>query len=215
MTYAVKGEQYVLMPVGLGGGYRLFGSPASMSTLEDKRGPARLFAFKLGGKAAMPPMEPYIPAVPLPPEQTGTTRQIAQGAKVYNKFFCQKCHSPEADGSGAWALNGEVPDLRYMPRSVHKQFKDIVLGGTHREQGMPKFSVPIGQPLIKTFMTPEESDALHAYIVDLQWRAYKLGPRGVKHAQILRLVAPHKRVRQKQKVAQLIENSDGQTCWNS
>lgn len=180
VTYAIKGEQYVLMPVGLGGGYRLFGSPASMSTLESKRGPARLFAFKLGGKAAMPPIEPYIPPVPRPPEQTGTASQIGMGAKVYNKFFCQKCHSPEADGSGAWALNGEVPDLRYMPRSVHQQFKDIVLGGTHREQGMPKFSVPIGQPLLKTIMTPEEAEALHAYIVDLEWRAYKLGPRGMK-----------------------------------
>ena len=52
VTYAVNGEQYVLMPVGLGGGYRLFGSPSSMSTLEDKRGPARLFVFKLGGKAS-------------------------------------------------------------------------------------------------------------------------------------------------------------------
>jgi quinohemoprotein ethanol dehydrogenase len=192
VTYAINGEQYVLMPVGLGGGYRLFGSPSSMSTLEDKRGPARLFAFKLGGKAAMPAIEPYIPAVPPPPEQTGTARQIAMGVKVYNKFFCQKCHSPEADGSGAWALGGEVPDLRYMPRSVHKQFGEIVLGGTHREQGMPKFSVPIGQPLIKTFMTPEEAEALHAYIIDLQWRAYKLGPRGLKRVDSAPRGAPQR-----------------------
>jgi len=191
-TYTINGEQYVLMPAGLGGGYRLFGSPASMSTLESKRGPARLFAFKIGGKAPMPAIEPYVPAVPPPPEQTGSAQQIANGAKVYNKFFCQKCHSPEADGSGAWVHGGEVPDLRYMPRSVHKQFKDIVLGGTHKEQGMPKFSVPIGQPLIKTYMTPEEADALHAYIVDLQWRAYKLGPRGLKKVDGAPRGAPQK-----------------------
>jgi quinohemoprotein ethanol dehydrogenase len=197
-TYVVNGEQYVLMPVGLGGGYRLFGSPTSMSTLESKRGPARLFAFKLGGKAAMPAIEPYVPAVPPPPQQTGTGRQIADGAKVYNKFFCQKCHSPEADGSGAWALGGEVPDLRYMPRSIHKQFGDIVLGGTHREQGMPKFSVPIGQPLIKTFMTPAEAEALHAYIVDLQWRAYKLGPRGLKRVDSAPGGAPQKGMQKNQ-----------------
>src|SRR5262249_56106330 len=90
VIYAVKGEQYVLMAAGLGGGYRLFGSPASMSTLESKRGPARLFAFKLGGKAAMSAIEPYIPPVPQPPQQAGSARQIADGAKVYNKFFCQK-----------------------------------------------------------------------------------------------------------------------------
>lgn len=179
-TYVVNGEQYVLMPVGLGGGYRLFGSPASMSTLESKRGKARLYAFKLGGKAPMPAIEPYVPAVPPPPDQTGSAQQIADGSKVYNKFFCQKCHSPEADGSGAWVHGGEVPDLRYMPRSVHKTFNDVVLGGTHKEKGMPKFSVPIGMPLLKTYMTPAEAEALHAYIVDLQWRAYKLGPRGLK-----------------------------------
>ena len=85
-----------------------------------------------------------------------------------------------------------MPDLRYMPRSIHKQFKDIVLGGTHKEQGMPKFSVPIGQPLIKTYMTPEEADALHAYIVDLQWRAYKLGPRGLKKVDGAPRGAPQK-----------------------
>lgn len=180
VTYAINGEEYVLVTVGLGGGYRLFGSPSSMSTLEDKRGPARLFAFKLGGKAAMPAIHPEIPAIPQPPQQDGTGAQIAQGARVYDKFFCQKCHSPEADGSGAWVLNGEVPDLRYMPADVHQQFMAIVLGGTHHEQGMPQFSVPIGQPLIRTAMTAEEAEALHDYIIDIEWRAYKLGPRGVK-----------------------------------
>jgi quinohemoprotein ethanol dehydrogenase len=186
VTYVINGEQYVLMPVGLGGGYRLFGSPAIMSTLESKRGPARLLAFKLGGTAPMPTIQPDIPAVPKPPEQTGTAAQIAQGARVYDKFFCQKCHSPEADGSGAWALNGEVPDLRYMPLYVHQDFNNVVLGGTHQQQGMPKFSVPIGQPLIKTSMTQEEADALHSYIIDIEWRAYKLGPRGVHDADAVR-----------------------------
>jgi quinohemoprotein ethanol dehydrogenase len=180
VTYLINGEQYVLIPVGLGGGYRLFGSPSSMSTLEDKRGPARLLVFKLSGKAAMPAIQPYIPAVPQPPQQSGTAAQIAQGAAVYDKFFCQKCHSPEADGSGAWVLNGEVPDLRYMPPDVHDQFMAVVLGGTHHEQGMPQFSVPIGQPLIRTSMTAAEAEALHDYIIDVEWRAYKLGPRGVK-----------------------------------
>ena len=180
VTYVINGEQYVLMAAGLGGGYRLFGSPSSMSTLEDKRGPARLFAFKLSGRAAMPPIQPYIPPIPQPPQQSGSAAQIALGARVYDKFFCQKCHSPEADGSGAWVLNGEVPDLRYMPADVHQQFMAVVLGGTHHEQGMPQFSVPIGQPLIRTSMTAEEAEALHDYIIDVEWRAYKLGPRGVK-----------------------------------
>ena len=186
VTYVINGEQYVLTPIGMGGGYRLFGEASDMSTLETKRGPARLLAFKLGGDAAMPPIKTEVPAVPQPPEQTGTKQQIAEGAHVYNKFYCQKCHSPEADGSGAWALNGEVPDLRYMPRDVHDQFMAVVLGGTHIEQGMPNFSVPTGWPLIKTAMTAQEAEALHDYIIDLEWRAYKLGPRGVKSADSAR-----------------------------
>jgi outer membrane protein assembly factor BamB len=186
VTYVINGEQYVLTPIGMGGGYRLFGKASDMSTLETKRGPARLLAFKLGGKAAMPMIQPDIPPVPRPPEQVGTAQQIAEGARVYNKFFCQKCHSPEADGSGAWVFNGEVPDLRYMPLDVHQQFNAIVLGGSHQAQGMPAFGVPPGWPWIKTAMTLEEADLLHAYIIDLEWRAYKLGPRGVKSVDLLK-----------------------------
>ncbi len=182
VTYVVNGEQYVLTPIGMGGGYRLFGRASDTSTLDTKRGPARLLAFKLGGNAAMPSIMPEIPAVPQPPEQPGTMQQIAEGARVYNEFYCQKCHSPQADGSGAWVLNGEVPDLRYMPRDVHDQFMAIVLGGMHQEQGMPNFSVPPGWPWIKTAITAQQAEALHDYIIDLEWRAYKLGPRGVKSA---------------------------------
>ena len=99
---------------------------------------------------------------------------------MYNKFFCQKCHSPEADGSGAWALDGEVPDLRYMPLSVHRRFNAIVLGGSNKAKGMPGFRTPPGWPWINTGMTQEEADALHAYLIDVQWKTYKDGPRAYK-----------------------------------
>jgi len=180
VTYVVNGEQYVLMPIGLGGGFRLFGRVSNMATMETKRGPAAVLAFKLGGKAAMPPINAYIPDVPKPPEQTASPEQVQQGQRVYNKFFCQKCHSPEADGSGAWALDGEVPDLRYMPLSVHRRFNGIVLGGSNKAKGMPGFRTPPGWPWINTGMTQEEADALHAYLIDVQWQTYKNGPRAYK-----------------------------------
>ena len=180
VSYVVNGEQYVLMPIGLGGGFRLFGRVSDMATLESKRGPARLLAFKLGGKAAMPASEAYIPAVPKPPEQTASPEKIQRGAGVYTKCFCHKCHSPEADGSGAWSLEGEVPDLRYMPLSIHQRFNAIVLGGSNLRNGMPKYGTPPGWPWINTAMTQEEADALHAYLIDLQWRGYKDGVRAYK-----------------------------------
>jgi quinohemoprotein ethanol dehydrogenase len=180
VTYVVNGEQYVLMPIGLGGGFRLFGRVSDMATLESKRGPARLLAFKLGGKTAMPPIQAYIPAVPKPPEQAATRETIQRGADVYTKFFCHKCHSPQADGSGAWSLEGEVPDLRYMPLSIHRRFDAIVLGGSNARNGMPKYGTPPGWPWINTAMTQDEADALHAYLIELQWKAYKDGVRAYK-----------------------------------
>jgi quinohemoprotein ethanol dehydrogenase len=180
VTYTVNGEQYVLMPIGLGGGFRLFGRASDMATLESKRGPAALLAFKLGGKATLPSTPATIPDVPKPPEQTASAETIQRGARVYTKFFCHKCHSPEADGSGAWALDGEVPDLRYMPPGAHQRFNAIVLGGSNQRNGMPKYGTPPGWPLVKTSMTQEEADALHAYLIDLQWKTFKEGPRGLK-----------------------------------
>ena len=35
-------------------------------------------------------------------------------------------------------------------------------------------------------VTQEEADALHSYIIDIEWRAYKLGPRGVHDADAVR-----------------------------
>jgi hypothetical protein len=32
-------------------------------------------------------------------------------------------------------------------------------------------------------MTQEEADALHAYVIDLQWKTYKNGPRGLKSVE--------------------------------
>jgi len=36
--------------------------------------------------------------------------------------MCTGCHAPEFDGSGAWTLNGAVPDLRYMPEEAHRDW---------------------------------------------------------------------------------------------
>ena len=82
------------------------------------------------------------------------------------------CHSPRADGSGAWVLDGAIPDLRYMPAQVHDEFLGIVLAGTHRDSGMPGFGAGAGWPMTETKMSVDDANALHAYIIDLSWKAY-------------------------------------------
>jgi quinohemoprotein ethanol dehydrogenase len=173
VTFTVNNEQYVLIPVGLGSASRLFDAVSAMATPQSKRGPSRLYAFKLNGSTPFPYPKITVPPVPQPPEQKASAQTIKAGEGVFDKFMCGDCHSPKADGTGAWILDGAIPDLRYMPRDVHDQFLGIVLGGARRMNGMPGFGPGNDFPLQKTAMTPEDAEALHAYIVELQWRAFR------------------------------------------
>jgi mono/diheme cytochrome c family protein len=172
VSYSVKDEQYILVPVGLGSASRLFGRVSAMATPESKRGPSRLLAFKLGARTPFPYPDITVPAVPKPPAQTAAAETVQAGAAVFSRFMCGDCHSPMADGSGAWILNGAIPDLRYMPADVHDQFLGIVLAGSHKKNGMPAFGNGAGFPLVERKMTADEANELHAFLIDLQWKAY-------------------------------------------
>jgi quinohemoprotein ethanol dehydrogenase len=176
VTYMVGHQQYVLMPVGLGSASRMFGPVSTMATPESKLGPSRLLAFRLGGTMPFPYPKVTIPPVPRPPEETADAALIKRGETVFYKFMCDDCHSPDADGSGQWRVNGTIPDLRYMPSNVHDEFFAIVLGGSHRQNGMPGFGEGAGFPLVNTKMSVADAVALHAYLIDLQWKAYKSNP---------------------------------------
>ena len=172
VTFSVNGEQYVVTPVGWGSGSRLFAPARTMATPESKRGPIRIYGFKLGGSAPFPYPIIQIPAVPRPPEQKASLETIREGEKLYVTFYCEGCHSPGIDGSGAWILDGAVPDLRYAPADVHKDWYQIVLGGSHWEKGMPGLSDPPKFAFPKARMTVAQADAVHAYVIDQAWKAY-------------------------------------------
>jgi PQQ-dependent dehydrogenase (methanol/ethanol family) len=172
VTYAVNGEQFVLVPVGWGSGSRLFAPAWTMATPQSKRGPSRLLAFKLGGTNPFPTPPDVVPPVPRPPQQTASSETIREGAELYRKFVCDGCHSPGLDGSGAWVLNGAIPDLRYAPPEVHSQWYAIVLAGTHWDQGMPGFANPPKFAFPHLHMTTKQADAIHAYVIDGAWKAY-------------------------------------------
>ena len=173
VTYSVNGEQYVLLPVGWGSGSRLFAPAWTMVTPRSKRGPSRLLAFKLGGSVPFPAPPDIVPPVPKPPAQTADAATIKEGEKLYGTFYCDGCHSPNLDGSGAWVLNGAIPDLRYAPADVHDDWYAIVLGGTHWDKGMPGFLNPPKFAFPTLSMTPQQADAIHAYVIDGAWKAYR------------------------------------------
>jgi quinohemoprotein ethanol dehydrogenase len=181
VTYAVNGQQYVLVPVGWGSGSRLFAPAWTMATPRSKRGPSRLLAFKLGSGNPFPTPPDVVPPVPKPPRQTASAQTIREGAALYRKFVCDGCHSPGLDGSGAWVLNGAVPDLRYAPPEVHSQWSAIVLAETHWDQGMPGFANPPKFAFPHLHMTAPQADALHAYVIDGAWKAYNKEHGATRH----------------------------------
>jgi quinohemoprotein ethanol dehydrogenase len=171
VSYSVNGEQYILIPVGWGSASRLFFPPNMMATEESERGPSRLIAFKLGARTPFPYPKVIIPAVPRPPKQSASREAIKRGSALADTHRCTGCHGPEFDGSGAWTENGAVPDLRYMPEEAHRDWYAIVLGGSHRAQGMLGFGAE--QPFPETAaLSVSDADDLHAYIIEKSWEAY-------------------------------------------
>jgi len=173
VTFTANGEQYVITSVGWGSGSRLFAPARTMATPESKRGPERLYAFKLGGAVPFPYPKVEVPPVPKPPELKTTLETIRKGEKLYVSFYCEGCHSPGIDGSGAWVEDGAIPDLRYAPTEVHKDWYQIVMGGSHWDKGMPGLADPPKFAFPNAHLTVADADAIHAYVIDQAWKAYK------------------------------------------
>jgi len=182
VTFLVKGEQYVITPVGWGSGSRLFAPARTMVTNESARGPVRLLAFKLGATTAYTAPPVVIPPVPEPPKLTASKETIHKGEVLYQKFVCDGCHSPGTDGSRAWVLDGAIPDLRYMPADVHRDWYTIVLGGSHWDKGMPGFADPPKFAFPSAKMSVQDADAIHAYVIAQSWKAYK-GEQDAAHSK--------------------------------
>ena len=146
ITYTVNGEQYIAVLVGWGGAFALAGGMTPLPSAQY----GRIMAFKLNGKAQLPPLpEPGTKFDP-PPRMNVSADVIKEGQTTYNTY-CMGCH-----GMGVVSM-GTVPDLRYMHESFHKTFNDIVIGGALKDRGMVSFAQVINQ---------QEADALHAYIID-------------------------------------------------
>lgn len=153
MTYRVNGVQYVAVMAAWGGGGFPYVPRYSAAYQRGNRG--RILVFKLGGGAA--PIPPELPALevapPSPPQLAGVTdATIARGRAL---FFsgCAMCHSNQH--------RSITPDLRRMSVGTHAAFRDIVLGGALLANGMPRWD---------DVLTPQDADAIHAYLIDLQAR---------------------------------------------
>ena len=169
----LDGEQYVIVPIGWGSLFRLFATSSMTATEKSKYGPTRLLAFKLGATRAYPGPNISTPGVPRPPQQSYSADAVKRGEEWVGVFGCTDCHSPRLEGSGRWVVDGGVPDLRYAPPDVHRDWYAILLGGSHREYGMLPFAAPMEIPPTPA-MTAGQADDIRAYVIDRAWALYQL-----------------------------------------
>ena len=160
MSYMVNGVQYVSVMAAFGGGGWSMPHPKSAATTYVNDG--RILTFKLdGGPVELPEKRPAIQPIPEPPMQTASADEIAKGGALFGN--CRMCHGNDP--------HNLTPDLRRMSADTHAHFQDIVLHGSLRDQGMPQWD---------DVMNADDVKAIHAYLIDQSWQAYKAQEAGTK-----------------------------------
>jgi quinohemoprotein ethanol dehydrogenase len=154
MTYSVNGEQFVAIQAGYGGAAITVGPIPPSSAALKYQNTNRIIAFKLGGGAVPPPPPRKEEPFSKPPAETASQAQIDTGEL---KFVteCSRCHvlGPSS-----------TPDLRKLNDGLHATFKDIVLKGVLAPSGMERFD---------DILNEQDVDAIHAYLINQSWAAYR------------------------------------------
>jgi len=166
ITYQIDGEQFIAVVSGarLQGNY--YGPNYS-----------RLLVFKLGGTAQLPPAVPAPEQVLNTTPEFGTPAMLERGEERYHRF-CGTCHGTDSESRGLF------PDLRYSAAlSSREVFSSIVLEGALKENGMVSF---------RTALSPEDAEAVRAYMVGRARYAALHGPGGFAALRDLQRSAPKK-----------------------
>ena len=155
ISYSVDDQQHIAVAAGWGTIFGLFGGDGSAALGHSTQN--RILAFRRGGEQSLPVREAVALAnIPEPPVVDSSAAEIAAGKDIYYER-CFMCHGENV------ASGGVLPDLRRLTKEKHDIWDEIVLGGMLRDIGMPAF----GQILSK-----EDSDAVHAFVIERARHAY-------------------------------------------
>jgi len=153
-TYMVNGEQYVAVQVGYGGTAMGVGSIPASSAAFKYQNMNRIIAFKLGGgEVPKPALRMDLPFSE-PPAGLASESVVRHGEVKFMEQ-CSRCH---AFGPSI------TPDLRKMSPGVHPFFNEIVLKGLRSPMGMGRFD---------DILSKDDVEAIHAYLIDEAWKAYR------------------------------------------
>jgi quinohemoprotein ethanol dehydrogenase len=136
ITYELDGRQYISLLVGWGGtGASMVGSIAAQHGWAYKAQVRRLYTFALDGELDIPAQTnpPTFPTPLAAPSFVVDDTLVEEGSWLFKKS-CAMCH-----GGGA-VSGGYAPDLRASPIVLSESaFKDVVVNGAKRPNGMPNF----------------------------------------------------------------------------
>ncbi len=156
ITYAIDGEQYVVVMAGISGGFASEGGPVAHAWKLPRT--SRVLAFKLGGDHALPPPQVDDSPLPKPAPVTASAEVVHRGEVMYQRH-CAYCHG---DGFRTGGVN---PDLRRSPPEIHNLWQQIVRDGILSSIGMVGF----GQ-----FLTPDDAEAIRQFTLSEANRQYAL-----------------------------------------
>ncbi len=149
VTYSIGSDQYVVVLVGWGGAAIAGGEMLAKGAMVGNK--SRVLAFKLGGTAQLPAAEPAPVPQAAPPPRFGDPQVAALGIALFHNY-CTVCH-----GNTAVSAGNVIPDLRWSKALADPaRWKKIVLDGVLENDGMVSFS---------KVLTPEQSEAIRAYVV--------------------------------------------------
>ena len=148
ISYTVNGEQYIAVLVGWGGVLPLAAGEVALQNPRLNNVP-RMLAFKLGGKASLPPAPEVKPPVLTPPPATASPATVKKGEGLYQRY-CGSCHGDVAVSGGV------LPDLRYSGALANQQWFGIVMDGMLAPYGMVGFSKELSR---------QDAEAIRAYVI--------------------------------------------------
>jgi quinohemoprotein ethanol dehydrogenase len=148
ISYMVNGEQYIAVLVGWGGVMPLAAGEVARQSPPMDNVP-RMLAFKLGGKASLPPAPKLQPQTLTPPRATASPATVKKGEELYQRY-CGNCHGDVAVSGGV------LPDLRYSGTLKNDAWFGIVLDGILKQAGMVAFAKELSR---------EDAAAIREYVI--------------------------------------------------
>jgi mono/diheme cytochrome c family protein len=164
ISYSVKGEQYIALPVGAGYSSQLKGAVPYPALLPNTN---RILAFKLEAHGTLPAVAYAPQPLPEPPPLTSaSTDTIARGHAIYNRY-CFVCHGFDATGEGVH------PDLRFSNvLGSATNWAQVVVDGVRKDNGMIGFAPAVDR---------DTAEAIRAFVITQAHAARSLSPAALRN----------------------------------